>query len=150
MSRFWRNWMTVWCLVVGVFGIVLVGAGLDATGSPARLLMRVLNGGAEVDFNAPLRFSIALMGCVALGWSLTLLVTTQAAHQLGDRGRTVWLGLTASVASWFVIDSLVSIVTGFGLNALSNSVFAAAFLLPIVRSGVLRNPSDAAQALANA
>jgi len=112
--------------------------------------MRVLNGGAEVDFDAPLRFSVALMGCVALGWSLTLLVAMQAAHQLGDRGRTVWLGLTASVAGWFVIDSLLSTVTGFGLNALSNTVFMAAFLLPIVRSGVLRNPSEATQAPANA
>jgi len=150
MSRFWRNWMTVWCLAVEVFGIVLAGAGLEATDGLARLLMRFLNGGTEVDFNAPLRVSIAVLGCVTLGWGLTLFVAMKAAHQLGNQGRTVWLGLTASVAGWFVIDSLLSTVTGFGLNALSNTVFMAAFLLPIVRSGVLRNPSEATQAPANA
>jgi len=150
MSRLWRNWMTAWCLAVGVFGIVVAGAGLDATGGPARWLMRVLNGGTEVDFDAPLRFSVALMGCVTLGWGLTLLVAMQAAHQLGDRGRTVWLGLTAGVAIWFVIDSLLSTVTGFGLNALSNTAFMAAFLLPIIRSGVLRNSSEAARTPADA
>ena len=61
MRRFWRNWLTAWCLAVGVFGVVLAGAGLDATGGSARLLMRVLNGGTAVDFNAPFRFSVALM-----------------------------------------------------------------------------------------
>ena len=150
MSRFWRNWMIVWCLAVGVFGIVLAGAGLDATDGPTRLLMRVLNNGPDVDFNAPLRFSIALLGCVTLGWSLTLLVALRVAHRLGNQARTFWLGLTASVAGWFMMDSSLSIATGFGLNAVSNTVFIALFLLPIIRSGVLRNPLNPAQALADA
>ncbi len=150
MPRFWWRWMTAWCLAVGVFGVVLAGAGLDATVGPARLLMRVLGGGAEVDFNSPLRFSVAVLGCVILGWSLTLRVAMQAAHQLGNRGGAVWLGLTAGVAGWFVIDSLLSIVTGFGLNAISNTVFFAAFLLPVIRGGVLQNPSEAARAQARA
>jgi len=45
--------------------------------------------------------------------------------------------VTASV-SWYVIDSILSITTGFGLNAAPNTVFMAAFLLPVIRSGVLR------------
>ena len=150
MSRFWRNWMTVWCLAVGVFGIVLAGAGFEATDGLARLLMRLFYGGIDADFNGPLRFSLAVLGCVTLGWSLTLYVAIGAAHQLGDQGHRVWLGLTASMAVWFVPDSLLSILTGFELNAASNIVFIMAFLLPIIRSGVLRNPLNGARTLADA
>ena len=47
--------------------------------------------------------------------------------------------MTSSVLTWYVIDSLLSIATGFGLNALPNTVLMAGFLFPVIRSGVLRS-----------
>lgn len=79
------------------------------------------------------------MGAVTLGWGRTLMTTIQAAHQLGAAGRSTSVGLIVSVLAWFVIDSSLSVATGFGLNAVSNSILLAGFLLPIVRSGVLRS-----------
>ena len=32
---FWQRWLTIWCVGVGVFGLILFGAGFPFTGSPA-------------------------------------------------------------------------------------------------------------------
>lgn len=138
MSGFWRNWMTVWCWAVGVFGVVLAGAGLEATSGPSRLVFALLQGPEALVLNAQMRFSVALMGAVTLGWSLTLMTTIKAALKLGEAGRSTWIGLIVSVLTWFVIDSSLSIATGFGLNAVSNAILLAGFLLPLFQSGVLR------------
>ena len=137
MTGFWRTWMTAWCWAVAAFGLALTGAAFEATSGPTRLLFAVLNGPEPLDLNAPLRFSEAVLGAVTLGWSVTLMAAIQAANLLGDRGRPVWGLVTASVVGWWAIDSALSIATGYGLNALPNTVFLAAFLLPILRSRVL-------------
>lgn len=137
MSDFWRNWLTVWCLAVGVFGLGLVGGGLDSTSGPTRLFFHLLNGPAPLELDSQMRFSLAVLGAVTLGWSLTLLAAIQAAIALGPRGRPIWLLITGGATAWFVIDTPMSILTGYGLNALPNIVIFATFLLPILRSGVL-------------
>jgi len=75
---------------------------------------------------------------VTLGWAMTMAATIKAANQLGAAGRPVWTGLTASLLVWFVIDSSLSIATGYPLNAASNTVILVTYLLPLWRSGVLR------------
>ncbi len=39
---------------------------------------------------------------------------------------------------WFVIDTAMSILTGYGNNAIPNLVLLTTFLVPIIRSGVLQ------------
>lgn len=140
MSGFWRNWLTVWCWGVGVFGAVLVGGGLEATSGPSRLIFALLNGPEPLDLNAQMRFSLAVMGAVTIGWAVTVAVTIQAAILLGERATPVWRGLVAGVLVWFVIDTPMSIATGYGMNAIPNLVLLVTFLLPVIRSGVLRTP----------
>jgi hypothetical protein len=138
MSAFWRRWLTGWCIAVGLFGVVLAGAAFEATSGPVRVVFDLLNGPGELDLDAHLRFSLAVLGAVSIGWAVTLLAAFRAANQLGRQlGRPIWILVTASVAGWFVIDSTLSIATGFGLNAVPNVVILAAFLLPVLRSGVL-------------
>jgi hypothetical protein len=48
-----------------------------------------------------------------------------------------WRGLTGAMLAWFVIDSAASVSTGAPVNAVSNAVFLATFLIPILASGVL-------------
>ena len=138
MSGFWRNWLTVWCWGGGVFGAVLVGGGLEATSGPTRLIFASLNGSMPLDLTAQMRFSLAVMGAVTIGWSLTLAAAVKAAILLGERGRPIWRLLVGGVAAWFVIDTPMSIATGYGLNAIPNLVLLTTFLLPVIRAGVLR------------
>ena len=62
-------------------------------------------------------------------------------RELTDQAWPVWILVTSSVAVWYAIDTALSLATGFGLNAIPNTIFLAAFLLPIVCSGVLKTPS---------
>lgn len=148
MTGFWRTWMTAWCWAVAAFGLVLAGAAFEATSGPTRLLFAVLNGPEPLDLSAQMRFSEAVLGAVTLGWSVTLMAAIQAANLLGDRGRPVWGLIVASVVVWWVIDSALSMATGYGLNAVPNTVFLAALLLPILRSGVLGAGAGAGHRLA--
>ncbi len=114
------------------------GGAFDATSGPTRLLFGILNGAADSDAGSSLRFSLAVLGAVTIAWSLTLRAAIHAASQLGEDGRPVWGMITTSLMAWYVIDSALSIATGFGLNVIPNTAFLAAFLLPILRSGRLR------------
>ena len=138
MSGFWRSWLTVWCWVVGLFGLGLVGGGLEASSAPVRLLFWILNGPEPLDLTAQMRFSLTVMGAVTIGWSLTMAAAVQAAVLLGERGRSIWVLLVGAVSCWFLIDTPMSIVTGYAMNAVPNTLIFAAFLLPILRGGVLK------------
>lgn len=146
MSRVWSNWLTLWCGAVAAFGLVLIGGASEATAGPVHLLLDLLNGSAPLITGGPLPFTLALMGAVSLGWSVTLLAGIRAAQALGPAGRPIWRLLTISVLGWYVIDSLLSVATGFALNALPNTVIVVGFLIPILRSGVLAGGSEWARA----
>ena len=51
--------------------------------------------------------------------------------------RSLWRGITYAVVAWYVIDSIISVRTGFALNALSNTLFLAAYLFVAGRTGAL-------------
>lgn len=138
MSGFWRRWLTVWGFGVVAFGAVLTGAAFEATSGPTRVLFAILGGVQDLDLDAPQRFSIALMGAVTLGWGLTLLVVFGAAHRLGAEARSTWVGVTLGVLAWYVIDSALSVATGFAMNAVSNTVLLAGYLIPVLGSGAMR------------
>lgn len=137
MNGFWRRWLAVWCWAVGVFGLVLAGAAFEATSGPSRLFFHVLNSSTELDLDGQGRFSLAVLGAVTVGWSITIAAAIRAAQEMGNRGRPIWVLTTAGVAAWFAIDTPLSIATGYGLNAIPNLAFFGAFLLPVLRSGVL-------------
>ena len=133
MTQFWHGWLVIWCLAVGLFGLVLTTGAFDATDGAVRAMFTLMG-----DDGAPMppaqHFAIALMGAVTLGWAVTIYAVVATA---GTNGRA-WRLLTTGMVIWFLVDSTLSIATGFGLNAVSNSIFLAAFLLPILRSGLLR------------
>ena len=137
MTTFWRNWLTIWCGAVAVFGVMLTGGALAATDGPVRALTAMLNPAADATMTDLVRFSLALMGAVTIGWALTLYAAIRAADRLGAAAAPVWRLLVTAMLVWFVVDSSLSVATGFGLNALSNAVFLAAFLWPVWGSGVL-------------
>lgn len=139
MSAFWRGWLNVWCWLVIVFGLVLAGGGLDATDGPAEMIYGIVGGGAPFDWTPHLRFSVALMGAVTMGWGTTFLATFMAAHRLGDQAAPVWRLATGGVLAWFVIDSALSAATGFPLNVVSNAALLIGYIVPVAASGVMRS-----------
>ena len=146
MNGFWRTWLNGWCAVVGVFGVVLAGGAAQATSGPVRLLLDILNGPEPLVIEGPMRFALAVLGAVTIGWSLTLYAAIDAAHRLGPMGAPVWRMILASGLVWFVIDSALSVATGFGLNLVPNTVFVAGLVAPLAASGLLRRPAGPARA----
>lgn len=137
MTDFWKNWLMVWCGVVGVFGVVLAGGALGPTDGPVRVILAILDGPGEATFDPHLRFSIGLMGAVTIGWSLTLVAAIHAADQLGERGGPIWKMILIAGLTWYTIDCALSIATGFWLNTASNTLLMLGLAIPIFQSGVL-------------
>lgn len=138
MSGFWKTWMTLWCWGVIVFGAALAAGALPATDGFVEAVYQILGSQPlPPDFlDAPgLRFSIALMGVVTLGWGLTILFLLPAIHAAGA---PAWRGLTAALVIWFVVDGVLSAATGFALNTVPNTALAIGYLVPVVASGVLK------------
>ncbi|MFT3723111.1 MAG: hypothetical protein QM773_05940 [Hyphomonadaceae bacterium] len=138
MSGFWRNWLNVWCVLVIVFGLVLAGGGLEVTSGGADMLFGMLGGPGDIMWTPHLRFSVALMGAVTMGWGLTFVAVFAAAHRLGNQAAMVWRLVSASVLAWFVIDSALSVATGFALNAVPNAALLVGYLVPVIANGVLK------------
>lgn len=138
MSGFWRGWFVVWCFSIGAFGAVLSCGAFEATSGPVRFVLSNLRGPSEALFDPPLRFSLAVMGAVSIGWAVTLFGVIGAAIDLGDKGRPLWNAISAGMVSWFVIDSTLSVATGFGLNVAPNLALAGMYVLGVLGSGALK------------
>jgi hypothetical protein len=85
-----------------------------------------------------MRFTLAAMGCVSIGWAVTMFLMIRAAFLLGAQATPIWMGLTAGVVTWFVTDSSLSVATGFGLNVVPNTVLMVTYLIAILGSGALK------------
>jgi len=139
MTGLWKTWITLWCWGVIVFGAVLATAGVPALDGLVRALYAILSANPLPDafLDAPgMRFSVALMGAVSLGWGFTVLFLLPAIH---GAGAPAWRGLTAAVVIWFVTDGALSAATGFALNIVPNTALAIAYFVPLLASGALKS-----------
>ena len=141
MSGCWRVWFFAWCFSVGLFGAVLAGGAFESTSGPVRLVLTGLHGPGQLNFDPVLRFSLAVMGGVSIGWAVTLAFILKAAIEQGEQARPLWNAITAGMISWFVIDSTLSVATGFGLNVVPNVALAATYGIGLLGSGAFRKPA---------
>lgn len=137
MRSFWRNWLTVWCLAVILFGATLLLGGIPATAGPAMMLLDRLNGAAPLVVTPALYFANGVLGGVTLGWGVGTLGAMRVAADLGDQGTRLWRWTAAGVVAWFATDSTLSVTTGFELNLVPNIVFLLGFFGPMLATGVL-------------
>jgi hypothetical protein len=84
------------------------------------------------------------MGAVTMGWGVTYLALFMAAHRLGADAAPVWRLATIGMVAWFVIDSALSVATGFWMNAVSNTGLAIGYLVPVLASGAMNGSAPAA------
>lgn len=139
MNRLWQNWLTLWAWGVVLFGAVLSAGAFAATDGAARGVFALIGNPFPLVPDPHHRFAVGLMGAVSIGWGLTYLVLFKALNGLDlARAAPLWRAALVASAAWFVIDSAISIATGFGLNAVSNCLLMVLLLVPLVRSGALR------------
>lgn len=138
MNDFWKRWLTAWACGVILFGLVLAGAGFAATDMLAMKTFQLFGVTAFAP-DAMHRFSIGLMGAVTMGWGMTFLVAFRALHNLEcSQAAPIWRQLTVVALLWYVIDSWISVANGVGMNAVSNTLVVALFLIPVMQSGVMK------------
>ena len=119
--------MIWWCGGVMLFGLVMAGGAFAATDAAAVLLLRLF-GGAPVEMPAAMRFATGLMGAVTMGWGASLLaVATSIATLAPELRQILWRRIGWAVLAWYLIDSTISVMTGFWPNAVSNTVLAVAY-----------------------
>jgi hypothetical protein len=140
MSDFWKSWLTIWGWGVIAFGAVLALFAFPVSELPSRLFYDLIQNPVPAEPDRHFRFAMGLMGCISMGWGLTMLTCFKAAAMLqGEQAKSIWRGFTFAALFWFVTDSFASVYTGFPLNAVSNVVLVSLYLIPIWKSGVLKN-----------
>lgn len=136
MNGFWRAWLQVWCwLTLGV-GVMFAAGAVSAADAGVQLFYDVIYWpiDGQSTFNESVRLTAALLGAVMIGWAITIFGLIAAAEQAGARA---WRTLSYSVLAWWSIDSAISLALGAPVNALSNTLFLAGYLAPVLASGVL-------------
>ena len=142
--QFWWRWllvMTVGLMIFGVSFFVLPG-----------FMQQVYNvlffstSQVHTTFNeaasAYIRFIYVVLGTVMFGWALSLLFTLAGPFKLGHLAS--WWAVVASVATWFVIDSVLSVLMGYWQNAVINIGLFVLYAIPLIairghfRSGSLQ------------
>lgn len=135
MTRaFWENCLHAWVWMVIGFGALFAAVAVPSLEGAAGLFYWVVSGGT-VDagaFDAPgMRLSVSLIGALTMGWGMTMLAVLQARQA----DPAIWRGVSRAVLAWYVVDSAVSVASGFPLNAVSNTLLVALFLVPAVKLG---------------
>ena len=129
-------------LVVG-FGVVIAMAAYPPTAGIARFLLDLVIwpvDGVQAISGPEMRLLSAVSGGVMVGWGILLwLVATRLYPKDPGLARTLIL---ASIGTWFLVDSLASIVAGASLNALLNVSFLVLFGWPLMRASGQLQPSN--------
>ena len=144
MTSFWQNWLKLWAWGVIIFGVVLASGAFAATEGLVRPVFDMLGNPFPAAPDAHHRFSIGLMGAVSIGWGLTLLGVFKAIFGLTrDSAAPFWRTVLVATVGWYVIDGYISYATGFALNIVSNTLLVTLLLIPLIKSGALRDTAPA-------
>ncbi len=125
-----------WMLRLGAIAIAASGLFFVVFGAvTAALFKRLIYGSAAnpiIGHEAMgyARFVYGVLGAVMFGWSLALwcLIVGPLRH----RERWAWQAVGFSLAGWFTVDTMLSIVSGYGENAILNAVFGVLFAVPLI------------------
>ena len=138
MSIFWQKWLGAWAVLVTVFGLVLAGGAFAATDGLTAALFALFGNPLPADIDAHHRFAIGLMGAATMGWGLTFWAAFKALFALDAlTAAPIWRFVLFASLVWYVIDSAISVATGFWMNAVSNTLFIVMLMIPLFKSGAI-------------
>jgi hypothetical protein len=139
MEKIWQNWFSAWAAGVFIFGLVLAGGAFPATDGLTQALFSLFGNPVGDTPGEHYRFSVGLMGAVTMGWGLTFWVVFKALALLDPAtAAPLWRKLTLFFLIWYAVDCYISIATGFWMNAVSNTIVATLYLIPLFKSGAMK------------
>lgn len=127
-----QKWLKAAAYLVMGFGLVFALGAHPATDVVPLFFLDLILwplDGADMETTASMRLLSALSGGVMFGWGVTLWYV--AGPVLEANAGLAKRILTAGVVSWFVLDSVGSVIAGAPLNLLGNLVFLLAFMVPL-------------------
>jgi hypothetical protein len=130
-ERFWQLWLVVASTIVAVFGLALAVVPTFGGWLFGWLLFSspdALTGlGARAD--AYVRLVHGVLGAVMSGWAVALLMVVLG--PFGRKSRLAWSTVAVSLAVWFLIDTALSLLSGFWPNAVLNVALTILFAIPL-------------------
>ncbi len=116
------------------FGVAIVLGAHPATAGAVQFLADMMLwpiDGAQSVTAPEVRLLNAVLGGVMVGWGLVYwLIATRLMPRDPALARSIIL---VSIGTWFVVDSVASVVAGAPMNAFFNLGFLGAFCLPLWR-----------------
>ena len=120
-------------LAAGIGLVALLGVGMVLAAGPSAAAFDALffggpgpvPDGAARDY---LAFVLRVLGAVLAGWAVLL---GWLAGRLRRRDAGAWRATVASLATWYVLDSTASLLSGFAANAVLNTVLALVLAVPL-------------------
>ena len=132
VSLLWFNWLLLVVLGVMAAGIAMVVAP-ELIRRAFSLMLYGTADAVDSSFGGPAIEYVTLvhgvLGSVMFGWAVALLLILLGPFRRGSREG--WLMLVASLAAWFIPDTLFSLWAGFWQNAVLNAVSAVLFAIPL-------------------
>ena len=118
--------------ITTAFGLLIAAAAMPAAQGPTAFLLDLIYwpvDGAQTLSGDGIRVLSAVAGGVMAGWGVLLWMLSADLYPADPvRGRKLIL---ASIGTWFVVDSAMSVMAGAPLNALLNVSFLLLFLVPV-------------------
>lgn len=128
---FWITWLIVVLALVLVYALLLVVAG-----SVAGSLFELFGFGPDDAIDTPdvreyLKLPYMVLGAVMAGWAILMLQIVRGPLRDGTPWALTFV--SRALASWFVLDTGMSLVLGYPTHALFNVPFAVALGIPLLR-----------------
>lgn len=129
INLLWWRWLLVVTAGTLVFGLALMVL--------PQVMLPFFNilffGSPDNPFDAAatryITFTYGVLGAVMVGWAIALLYIVLKPFRRGER--EAWNALAWSIGIWYLIDSVFSLYSGFGANALFNTAFLVLFAIPL-------------------
>ncbi|HST84557.1 MAG TPA: hypothetical protein VLL08_22660 [Kineosporiaceae bacterium] len=129
-TEFWRRWLLLASGLIAAYAASLVLAGA-VTGRLFDVLGFGMQSGAVPDGQprSYVLFIYGVLGAVLTGWMITLAGIAAGPMRTGEPW--AWPVLAASLGTWFVLDTGLSLAVGYWQHAVFNVFFLACLGLPL-------------------
>jgi len=135
MFHFWRKWLMVVILVMGLFGLVIVVWGPLALPNFFGMALYspfMGDGMPPLQLNQFDSWIFGVLGATIIGWTVTMGFIV--AVPFGRREPWSWWCILVSLLAWYIPDTGISAYHGNLANVMFNTVALGAALLPLVKT----------------